>query len=190
MFPNRSWLLPILLLFCNFCFSQSVSCYKPFICDSLQLVKIKNDGLQKYLKDSASVKGENKKYIVQLYRERYKYLESLFDNNQLIYNAALNDYLMGLITQITDANPQLKNLATRFLFSRSFIPNAFSLGEGTIVFNMGLFYKLSNESQLIFVLCHELAHLYLDHGNKSISQYVNVVYSDDFQQELKDIKKS
>ena len=42
----------------------------------------------------------------------------------------------------------------------------------------------------MFVLCHELAHLYLDHSTKSILQYVNTVNSKDFQEQLKEIRKS
>jgi predicted SprT family Zn-dependent metalloprotease len=63
------------------------------------------------------------------------------------------------------------------------------MGEGTIFFNIGLFHRLQNESQAAFILCHELAHYYLNHSNDNIHQYVNTIYSDDFQQKLKSIQK-
>jgi hypothetical protein len=40
------------------------------------------------------------------------------------------------------------------------------------------------------VLCHELAHYYLNHSNNSIDKYVTTVYSDEFQKQIKNIKKS
>jgi len=184
----------LLVLFCVICFAgvfaQTPVGYTPFVIDSLKLVNVKKAVHDAYLKDSASTSGENKKYIINLYRERYQYLEDMFKEKELMANAETDDYLSSLVNEIFKNNPELKKLGTRFLFSKVYWPNAFSTGEGTIVFNIGLFSKLDNESQVVFVLCHELAHLYLDHGNKAILQYVNTVYSDDFQQELKDIKKS
>ena len=185
-------LLPVLI--CLFCFTrifaQPLLSYKPIAIDSFQLLNIKNAIHDHYLKDSASQTGDNKKYIVNLYRERYQYLESMFTEKELMASSETDSYLASLVNEIMKSNPELKKLGTHFLFSRVYWPNAFSTGEGTIVFNLGLFAKLFNESQVIFVLCHELAHLYLDHGNKAILQYVNTVYSDDFQRELKDIKKT
>jgi len=171
-------------------FAQAPVSYSPLVNDSLQLVNIKNAIKQHYLKDSASISGENKKYIVNLYRERYQFLDDMFKEKEFMANAVPDEYLASLVNEIFKVNPELKKLGTRFLFSKVYWPNAFSTGEGTIVFNIGLFSKLDNESQVIFVLCHELAHLYLDHSTKAILQYVNTVYSEDFQDELKDIKKS
>ncbi len=114
----------------------------------------------------------------------------MYDRKELITEAGANGYLQSLLQQIKKSNQALGSLETRVAFSRVWWPNASSMGEGTIVFNIGLFYKLQNESQAAFVLCHELAHLYLNHSNNSIDKYVNTVYSDEFQKELKKISQS
>jgi hypothetical protein len=48
---------------------------------------------------------------------------------------------------------------------------------------------LDNEAELVFVLCHELAHYYLDHGNKSVKKYVEWRNSDELKKEIKRLSK-
>ena len=164
--------------------------YMPVKDDSVQLLSVKNVIKQHYLSDSAALTGDYKKQLVKIYRERYDYLQEMFTHNELMANATADDYLNSIANEIIKNNPLLKPLGCHFHFSKVYWPNATSHGEGTIIFNLGLFAKLNTESELAFVLCHELSHLYFDHSNKSIKQYVNTVNSDDFLQELKDIKKS
>jgi len=64
------------------------------------------------------------------------------------------------------------------------------MGEGTIIFNIGLFNRLDNEAQAAFVIAHELAHYYLNHSNNAIRQYVEAVNSDQVQKQLKEIHNS
>src|SRR5436853_5092109 len=49
---------------------------------------------------------------------------------------------------------------------------------------------LANEAELAFVLCHELAHYYLDHSNKRIKKDIETVNSEEYKQEFKRISKS
>ena len=170
--------------------AQSKFEYVPVKDDSLQLLSVKNVIKQHYLSDSAALEGDYKKQMVKIYRERYDYLQEMFTHNELMANAAADDYLNSLTTEIIKNNPLLKPLGSHFHFSKVYWPNATSHGEGTIVFNLGLFAKLNTESEVVFVLCHELSHLYFDHSNKGVRQYVNTVNSEEFLQELKDIKKS
>jgi Zn-dependent protease with chaperone function len=184
----------LVLLFCSFIYSRTYSqtafLYTPLADDSLKIESIKEAIKQRYLSDSASITGENKKYIIKEYRERYADLNRMLKDKELITSPEVNNYLSSLANEIIKNNPRLQQLGTRFLFSKVYWPNAASYGEGTIIFNIGLFTKLDNESQVIFVLCHELSHLYLNHTNNGINQYVNTLYSDDFQKKLKQIQKS
>ena len=95
----------------------------------------------------------------------------------------------GIAAEIIKNNPELKQ-EVHLLLSKSFIPNAASVGEGTIFCQAGLIYKLRNEAELAFALGHELAHYYLDHSNSAIKQYVNTVYSKENQHKLKEISRA
>jgi Zn-dependent protease with chaperone function len=145
---------------------------------------------KRYQSDVSALSGKNKKYLADIFKDRYENVKKLYDRKEIMTETVANGYLQSLLHELIKANPVIGSLETRVAFSRAWWPNASSLGEGTIVFNIGLFYKLKNESQAAFVLCHELAHLYLNHSNNAINKYVNTVYSDEFQKELKKINQS
>lgn len=145
---------------------------------------------KRYDADVKSIEGKNKKYISDIYKERVDYIIDRFHEKDPIIAGKEQAYLNRIVDKIIKANLRLQGINQHIYFSRDYWPNAYSTGEGSIFFNIGLFHKMSSEAQLVFVLCHELAHYYLDHGNKSIEQYVNTVYSDEFQKKLKEIKKT
>ncbi|MBB1283916.1 M48 family metalloprotease [Flavisolibacter sp. BT320] len=113
-----------------------------------------------------------------------------FTEKEILTADEANYYLNALAKEIFKGNPSLNSREIRILFSKSAAANAYSMGEGTILFNIGLFHRMENEAQVAFALCHELAHYLLDHGNSTIHKYVNTVYSDEFQKQLKNIQKS
>src|SRR5579871_1026341 len=188
--------MTVLKPFILFCFIISGSAklhaqtFVPLKEDSLKHKTLLDSITQKYKKDISGVSGPNSKYIIELYKERYENIKTIFDEDGIITNPEANDYLQSVVKIVYSYNLSLKSLNSRVLFSKAFWPNASSMGEGTILFNIGLFYKLENESQAAFVICHELAHLYLNQSNKAIEQYVNTIYSDEFQKELRTIQRS
>ena len=176
-------------------------CFSSAICQNLTYYNSPTDDANKYKEwidatdkryksDVSALSGKNKKYFEDIFKSRYENIKKMYDRKELITETVANSYLQTLLHEIIKSNQALGSLETRVAFSRAWWPNASSLGEGTIIFNIGLFYKLQNESQAAFVLCHELAHLYLNHSNNAINSYVNTVYSDEFQKELKKINQS
>lgn len=171
-------------------YSQTSPSYTPFTIDPA-LEKSLLDGVsQRYQKDVAGLSGEHKKYLADIYKERYELIRERFTEGEVLSDKGAQDYLQALVNEVLRGNPSLKADGLRIAFSRSFYANAASMGEGTILFNIGLFHRLDNEAQAAFVLCHELAHYFLDHSNRNIHQYVSTIYSADFQKKLKDIKRS
>jgi len=184
----------ILLIFVIFCSglvsAQTSFLYVPIKNDSVLLDNMRKTIREKWVKDSLAISGDNKKALIKEYKIRFDELDFLFTRKELIGSDDCNRYLNAIANEILKGNPQLQQLGTRFLFCKTYWPNAASWGEGTIIFNISLFDKLENESQAAFIICHELAHLFLDHTNKAINQYVATVNSKEFQEELKAIKKS
>ena len=170
--------------------AQSSPDYNPFTDNSRLEQQLLDDISKKFQDDQQSVTGKNKKYIVEMYKERFEMIKKKFDEKEVMTNAEVNQYLKQLTDEIINPNKTKIPGNIRIQFSRTHWPNASSMGEGTILFNIGLFTRLQNESQAAFVIAHELAHYCLSHSNNSIRQYVETVNSDDFQKQLKEIKGS
>lgn len=171
-------------------FSQNSVAFTPFVANTGLEQSLLDGVTKRYQQDLAGLNGPNKKYLADIYKERYELIRDRFTEKEVLSDREAQDYLMALAREIFRANPSLDTTGLRILFSRSFYANASSMGEGTILFNIGLFHRLENESQAAFVLCHELAHYRLNHSNSNIHQYVNTVYSEDFQRKLKEIQRS
>jgi Zn-dependent protease with chaperone function len=138
------------------------------------------------------VTGLDKQYkndYKEIYEERFKAVGGLLLSTRSVTETAANSYLQSILQKIVQSNPELKGRTLRLVFTRDAWPNAYSMGEGTIAFNAGLLVFLHNEAELVFILCHELAHDYLEHGNKAIRQQVETFNSDDFKKELKRLSK-
>ena len=168
--------------------AQTVS-FSRLVTDSAYLQNMKKQLEEQYQKDAETASGPYKKYIKDIYKERYEYIRSCFEQGAIISDPKAVQYLQSVTQTIVQGNPELTKHKLRILLYKAWWPNASSLGEGTILCNIGLLYKVRNEAQLAFILCHELAHLHLNHGNQAIDKYVNTVYDDEFQKELKKIAK-
>jgi len=170
--------------------AQSSADYNPFTDNSRLEKQLLDDISKRFQEDQLSVNGKNKKYILEMYKERYETIKKKFDEKEVMTNQEVNQYLKQLTDEIINPNRGKIPGNIRIQFSRTHWPNASSMGEGTILFNIGLFTRLQNESQAAFVIAHELAHYCLSHSNNSIRQYVETVNSEDFQRQLKEIRSS
>jgi Zn-dependent protease with chaperone function len=178
------------VLICVVSFAQQTATFTPFTTDSNLEKGLLESISNRYQQDVANLTGANRKYLADIYKERFELIKDRFTEKEVLSDKAAQSYLDALVQEVLKGNPSLNAAGLRIVFSRSFYANASSMGEGTILFNIGLFHRLENESQAAFVLCHELAHYFLDHSNQNIRQYVNTVYSDEFQKKLKEIQKS
>ena len=143
-----------------------------------------------YKERLAALPSNYKKDYQDIYTLRWKFIREKFDEKEIYTDPVAQQYLDGLVKEIVKANPVLSSKTFSCFFSRSATPNASYLGEGIILFNMGLFKRLANESQAAFVICHELAHFYLQHSDKSIQKYVTTINSAEVQRELRKIKQT
>lgn len=137
-----------------------------------------------------SADKENVRDYKKIYDAHFKEIGKLWQSDRVVTAPAAHGYLQAIVQKIISANQELKKTDARIVFSRDWWPNAYSMGEGSIAINAGLMVFLDNEAELVFVLCHELAHYYLDHTAKAIKKYVETVNSDAFQQELKRLSKT
>lgn len=186
-------LLSFLLLICShlpgitqsqvvYAFQQDDTLLKKTYYD--QVMKIRDN-----LVNSLDKKKAESKDYKDIYEQQYKEIGALIKSNRTITEAATHKYLQAFVQKIINANPELAALQLRVVLTRDWWANASSMGDGTIAFNAGLLMLLNNEAEMAFVLCHELAHYYLDHSNKRIKKSVETLNSEAFKAEVKRIEK-
>jgi hypothetical protein len=157
--------------------------------DSLLKKRYYEQALQNKNELIKSLGTQYKKDYQEIYEARFKEVAGLLQSSRSVTEPVAHNYLQSLLKKIIDANPELKSKEIRLVFSRDWWPNAYTMGEGTLAVNAGLMVFLENESELVFVLCHELAHNYLDHSNKSIKKNIETINSAEYQNEIKRLSK-
>jgi predicted Zn-dependent protease len=140
--------------------------------------------VQQYLVVPKSVGAE--------YREHYRKIarEAATDvYNSVRYSALLDPvlapYVQRVFEQIRQANPQLPPV--QLVLSRNPEPNAHAVGNSTVMLNVGLLGRLENESQLAYILCHELAHVQAQHMQTSLREHLTKVHSKELRREVRRI---
>ena len=133
---------------------------------------------------------DSKEAMVEYYEKRTTRILNNINNQHYIFNEEINDYFNEILKEIVSKNEKLQGQEIKLMVSRYPWPNATCLGEGTIVFNIGLIRRLENEAQVAFIICHELAHYYLDHVNNNIHSHCEHIHSKAFQKEISKIKRN
>lgn len=129
------------------------------------------------------------------YREHYKkVVKEASDDvyNSIRYSALLDPvvepFVQQVFARIIKANPQLP--AARLVLTRNPEPNAHAVGNGTVMLNLGLLPRLENESQLAFILCHELAHVACRHMESGLQERLTALHSKELKREFQRIINS
>jgi hypothetical protein len=175
--------------FCSLCQGQLVPVYSFQQDDTLQKRKYYNEALDKKKLLIAGLQKQNIKDYKQAYEDMFEVVEDLLISPRSVTEKAAHNYIKSIVTKIITTNSELKGLDVRVIFSRDLPPNAYSIGDGTIAFNAGLFVFLDNEAEMAFVICHELAHYYLNHSRKRMDKYVEIANSDSLKKEFKRLSK-
>ncbi|MET4073561.1 M48 family metalloprotease [Hymenobacter sp. UYCo722] len=113
--------------------------------------------------------------------------------NAIRYAALLDPvvepYVHQVFARILRANPQL-TAGTRLVLTRNPEPNARAVGRSTVLLNLGLLPRLENESQLAYVLCHELAHGASHHLETGLHDRLTAIHSKELRREFRRIVNS
>src|SRR5262245_25727508 len=137
----------------------------PFTKENNPAVEVLDEQLASELK---SIKADNRAaedYIENIYKSRTTFYKETITDGGFLFHSLVTDYVASDYQKVVAANGNIGPRLQLFI-SRSGVPNAFNSGDGNVVVNIGLLPYLENESQLAFVLCHELAHQYFDHTEK------------------------
>ncbi len=144
---------------------------------------------KRFQSDLTKLPKKHTKDFKEIYQKRYDNLVRNIKRGLYLEDKTVHNYFNTILQNIINANTDIPFRDIRLLISRSAIPNASCIGEGTLVLNLGLITRLENESQIAFVICHELAHYKRNHVNKAIRKHVNTMNSKKTQKELKRLSK-
>ncbi len=179
-----------ILSFCiPICLSAQQPVFSPAPQDSLKLAGLFIAYEQQYKSEIHSLPSLYKKDLEEVYKLRWEYIRKKFDEKEIYTETVSQKYLNQLVAEIRKGNPDLPAGFTCY-FSRTPVPNAEYLGHGIIIFNMGLFTRLNNEGEVVYILCHEISHYLLLHSEHRMQQYVANLNSKETQEALRNIKKS
>jgi len=109
--------------------AQSSADYNPFTDNSRLEKQLLDDISKRFQEDQLSVNGKNKKYILEMYKERYETIKKKFDEKEVITNQEVNQYLKQLTDEIINPNRGKIPGNIRIQFSRTHWPNASSMGR-------------------------------------------------------------
>lgn len=113
--------------------------------------------------ESISIPQKNE--AKKIYQHRKSEIEKALKKGEYLSIEFGKGYIEEIYQEILQQNPSLTQ-PDLLLIDRDWIPNAYCTSEGIIALNLGLLHRLENQSQIAFVLAHELAHGHLDHVNK------------------------
>lgn len=182
--------LYILFVFTVFSYGQTYSPFDTISFDKRKLFlkefKIRKDIKVRTVKGDFS--GKIAKDIEEIYNSQFDDFSRNVNDKELYFDEKLDVYAQKIVSYIKEKSPELTPSPIKVYFSRSSKVNAYSVGDGTIVVNMGLFSCAKEESEIVFVICHEIAHFILDHRGKSIEKTIITLNSKETK--AKDIKKS
>lgn len=187
--PSRPALIVIFFCISFSGFSQPKAVYTFPLEDSILKNQLFTAAFNKNDNLITSLNGEHKEDYKEVYENRFELISSLMKSSRLVAEPDAHEYLQKIMDRIVTVNAELKPLSVRLVFSRDSWANAYSVGEGTIVVNAGLLVRMKNEAELAFVLCHELAHYYLDHSEKRIHKLISTANSETFRSEMKKLAR-
>lgn len=89
-------------------------------------------------------------------------IDQLLQSGNVCFNDTISAYVERVLEEIRSSNHNVP-LDLRIYTIKSPVVNAFTTDQGIIFINTGLLAQLENESQLAFILCHEIIHYTENH---------------------------
>lgn len=136
------------------------------------------------------INGPYRKELKTFYKAKYESSMKLAEYDHYFFHEDWDNYLANISYNIASNNGSYDFSRIQPVFSTYFWPNAYSVGEGTIVINPGIMPHLDNEQQLAFILCHEFAHYILNHTERQYVGILENIDSEEFEREVDNIRNS
>lgn len=131
-----------------------------------------------------------KSEFVRFAGEKAKFIAVLDSAKLLMHDDSITTYLNKIKDEILQSSEAFKNHDCKIFTYRSLEPNAFSLGEGIILFNLGLLQVLETKEELAAIIAHEMSHDILNHVFLSNQRFYKELYDDRFHKTLRQVRRT
>lgn len=158
------------IIFFWYCFFVSIVYSQPHY-QPLQVNQLGSDALKHLLsRDYKSLlPPKSDVNYTPLYKATDFELKKLVLGGYLMAGDSISDYLNKVADKLITTRPSLKGTYRIFVYKTT-TPNAFTFADGTILVTTGLMARLSSESELAFILAHELTHYIKKHSEQSFKR--------------------
>jgi hypothetical protein len=114
------------------------------------------------LKTSAEINNVN-----HFLNNSYYEIDYLLRSGQIIFNNEITTYLNQILDVVLKDEPELRSKVQIYLLKSTEV-NAYATQQGYVFVSVGLLAQLETESQLAFIIAHEIQHIAGNHIIKSV----------------------
>uniref|UniRef100_UPI00404B86D1 M48 family metalloprotease n=1 Tax=Flavobacterium sp. TaxID=239 RepID=UPI00404B86D1 len=188
-----------LVLILILCVGQKIYSQDIFIIDTLDL-KFKTEFIalyqsrvtkQKEAFDKLISDKKIKKEVETNYTELSDNFIKSINKGFIFQHDAYDSFLDEILQKIIENNSEFSSIKkTKILVSFGRSPNAYAIGNEIIVMFVPLFKNITNEYELSFIICHEIAHNLLTHSYNGLIDYAKMMHSTEIKNKTQEIKKN
>jgi len=110
--------------------------------------------------------------------EQNYFIKEMIKDGKILYGTKLNRYIEQIADHLLVSYPELRQ-QLHFLILKSPVVNASATEQGFVLVNLGLIAQVSNESELAFVLAHEISH-FVEHHITELEKYREKISPQDY----------
>ena len=133
------------------------------------------------LESSGDIPSDFQEYVNSKKKDATTYyIKEQFISGNILYGSILNDYVNTVADNLLKEYPDLKE-KLRFYIVKSTDVNAYCTESGILFINIGLIAQVSNESELAYIMAHEIAH-FAEHHILDLDDYKDKNKSGDYKE--------
>ena len=164
---RKSLLLFFSMIVSIFAFGQDFNNYTPMKSSGKVPEDLRKTSYQKYAEDIKKLEyggssfefAAKKKFLLQ---SRF-YNDLILHSGRVLFNDPMTEYINKVAAVLLKDDEELLN-KVRFYTLKSTVANAYSMDNGVILITTGLLAQLENESQLAYIIGHEITHYVKKHA--------------------------
>lgn len=169
---------------------QSSSFYQPLSSNIQQQKQFEKELSTHYAHLKKNLPAEHADKVKKILNDLWEDRKTDLEREVFLFDTILLKYIQNLTLEIKKANPELSFLPQKCVLLRDYLPNASTTLDGVISFHVGLLARCRTEADVVFILCHEIAHHELKHPLYSLNKILNTLYSEKGQATIAEAKAS